>query len=176
MVGSFILYHAESRNTAMERSIRRRREWRVRGSAAAGPKSKSPHQQRTRKPRQSEIESYAVPKGRKKEDPAARPSGRKVPRSAKDLKEDAVSTWPAGRILPLKKFSLPRSTGRARVSTSLNSIKDLRIGRGRSKHTVLRGCAKNRRKTRGAWTSADGSHCSASNLERTTPSAPGDSD
>jgi len=49
-----------------------------------------------------------------------------------------VSAWPARRILPLKEFSLPaRSTGRARVSTSLDhSTKDLRIDRGRSKHNI----------------------------------------
>jgi len=86
--------------TLLERSIRRniyqhspdrRREWRARGSVAAGSESKSPHQQQIRRPRQSEIESYAVPRGRRtKEDPAARPSGRKVLRSAKDLEEDAV--------------------------------------------------------------------------------------
>jgi len=40
---------------------------------------------------------------------------------------------------------------------------------------VLRGCANNRRRTRGAWASAEGSHCSASaNPERTAPSEPGD--
>jgi len=55
MVGSFILYRAESRNTAMERSMRRRRECHAQGSAAAGPESKSPHQQRIRRPRQSDI-------------------------------------------------------------------------------------------------------------------------
>jgi len=77
MVGRFILYYAGSRNTAVGRSNRRRRS--VRGSTTADPESKSPHQQRTRKPRQSEIESYAVPKGRTtKKDPAARPNGRKV--------------------------------------------------------------------------------------------------
>jgi len=40
MVGRFILYYlvyARSRSTAKEESIRRRREWRARGSAAAGP-------------------------------------------------------------------------------------------------------------------------------------------
>jgi len=154
---------------------RQEKEIVARGSAAAGPESKSPHQ-RTRRPRQSEIESYAVLKGRStKEDLAARPSGRKVPRSEKDLEEDAVSAWPAGRILPLKKVSPTRSTGRAKVCIPglYQGSKD----RGRSEHTVLRGCAKNRRKTRGTWASADGSHCSANtHLERTTPSVPGDSD
>jgi len=40
MVGSLILYRAGSRNTTMERSIKRRREWRARGSAAVGPRVK----------------------------------------------------------------------------------------------------------------------------------------
>jgi len=44
MVGDLILYHAGSQNIAMERSIKRRREWRARGSAAAGPESNLPHQ------------------------------------------------------------------------------------------------------------------------------------
>jgi len=138
MVGSFILYYAGSRNTAMERSIRRRREWRARGSAAASPESKSPHQQWIRRPRQSDIESYVIPRGRRtKEYPAAWPSGRKVPRSAKDLEEDAVSAWSAGRILPLKEFSLPT---RRRLQTVQEfphpSIKDLMIDRGCSKHNI----------------------------------------
>jgi len=58
MDGRFILYYAGSRNTAVRRSNGRRREWR--GSAVAGPESKSPHQQW--RPRQSEMESYAIPK------------------------------------------------------------------------------------------------------------------
>jgi len=142
------------------------------------PRVKVAHPQRTRRPRQSEIESYAVPKGRStKEDPAARPSGRKVPRSKKDFEEDAVSAWPAGRILPLKKFSLPNKIYGPHKSLHIPGLDQGSKDRGRSKHTVLRGCAKNRRKTRETWASADGGHCSASNhLERTTPSVLGDPD
>jgi len=43
MVGGLILYYKESRNTIVGRSIKRRREWHARGSAAAGPESNSPH-------------------------------------------------------------------------------------------------------------------------------------
>jgi len=104
--------------------------------------------------------------------PCSRAEGRSSGRQ-RTSRRMPVSAWPAGRILPLKEFSLPtRSTSRARVSTSLDSTKDLRIESAPS--TVLIGCAKNRRKTRGAWASADGSHCSASDdPERTTPSVLG---
>jgi len=66
MVGRFILYYfvyARSRSTAKERSIRRRREWRVRGSAAAGPVKVAPSAM-DRLPEgdpESGIENYAVP-------------------------------------------------------------------------------------------------------------------
>jgi len=67
-----------------------------------------------RRPRQFETGSLAVSKGRStKEDPAARTSGRKVPRSKKDLEEDAVSAWPAERILLLTKIQFPQQDLRA---------------------------------------------------------------
>jgi len=70
--------------------------------------------------------------------------------------------WPAGQILPLKEFSLPNKIYGPRKSFHTPGLYQGSKNRGRSKHTVLRGYAKNRRKTRGAWASADGSHCSAS--------------
>jgi len=146
MVGRFILYYAGSRNTAVERSSRRRREWRVRGSAAAGLESKSPHQQRTRRPRQFEIESYAVPNGRStKEDPAARKESPQVGEGSRGGCRFSL----AGRILPLKKFSFPNKIYGPRKSLHIPGLYQGSKDRGRSKHTVLRGCAKNRRKTRG---------------------------
>jgi len=173
------LYHAGSRSTVRKRSIRRRREWRARGSAAAGPESKSPHQQQIRRPRQPGMvcEVMRLQRDSIREDPAARPSGRKVPRSAKDQEEDVVSAWPAGRILPPTELRSRRDRGAAPEFShpwSLTGIYGLIEG---ASSIVLRGCAKNRRRTRGAWASADGSHCSASlNLERTSTSVPGDPD
>jgi len=57
-----------------------------------------------------------------------RAAERKESPQEKDLEEDAVSAYPAERILPLKKFSFPNKMyGRAKVCTSPDSAKDLRI-------------------------------------------------
>jgi len=86
-----------------------------------------------------------------------------------------VSAWPAERILPPNNTRFPGEQGAAQELPHpwiLAGIKGLIEG---ASILVLRGCANNRRRTRGAWASAEGSHCSASAyLGRTTPSEPGD--
>jgi len=164
-----------SRSTAEERSIRRRRAWHARGRAAAGPKSKSPHQQRTS--RQKEAPTV----GNRKFGGSKREQCKGGPRRAAERKEDpqvGIGPWGGCRLGLVSRadptsneasVSPTRSTSRTEIGTSLGSTQDLRI-EGAPKCTVLRGCAEDRRKTRGAWASADGSHCSAScYLEWTTP-------
>jgi len=72
------------------RNLKRRREWRARGSATAGPESSSPLTNGGGGPQPPDIgEEIADSEGRNVRDPAARPSGGGLPRSAKDLEEDA---------------------------------------------------------------------------------------
>jgi len=74
-----------------------------------------------------------------KEDPAARPSGRRVPRSAKNARFGlAGRTDPASERTKIS----DEINGRTRVSTSLDSIKDLRIDRGHFKHSIEEICQK----------------------------------
>jgi len=96
MVGRLNLYYAGSRSIIRRRSITmrrnhgRRREWRARGSAAAGPESSSPLTNGGGGPQPPDVgEEIADPEGRDVGDPAARTSGGGLPRSAKDLEEDA---------------------------------------------------------------------------------------
>jgi len=129
MVGRFILYYAGSRNTAVRRSNGRRREWRARGSAAADLESKSPHQQRTRRRRQSERESYAVPKREEYEGGPRRAAERKEGPHVGEECRGGCRFGLASRADPASEeiVSPTRSTGRAKVCTSLDSTKDLRI-------------------------------------------------
>jgi len=100
MVGDLILYYAGSRKIAAERNIRRRREWRARGNAAAGPEWKSPHHQQIR--RSDTERKVAVPKGsdRKRTPPRAQADGWSQGQQ-RTLRRMFAPAWPAGRILPL---------------------------------------------------------------------------
>jgi len=95
MVGRFILYTREAgallrKGTSGEGESGVPEEVPPQAPSQSRPISNGPVARR--RPRQFETGSLAVPKGRStKEDPAARTSGRKVPKSEKDLEEDAVS-------------------------------------------------------------------------------------
>jgi len=91
MVGSLILYNAGSRNIAMKRNIKRRREWHTRGSAAASPESNSPPHQRMRRPSSRTLEGKLRSRREEKRRGPRRAAeeGRRVPRSTTDFEEDA---------------------------------------------------------------------------------------
>jgi len=110
-----------------------------------------------------------------KEDPAARPSGRRVPRSAKDLEEDARFGLASRTDPAFERTKIPDEINGPRKSFYIPGF--CQGSKDRSRTLQAQYWMRQKSAQNSSDLGADGSYCSVSkDTVRTTSSVPGDPD